>query len=82
VPARNYLILHPVETAGKLFAAINAMANICPSLSANQPGAVSQNMYFWKGGKLQCISRVDADTGQVNVDVSGAFAETLAALGG
>jgi hypothetical protein len=80
--ARNYLIFHPVESAGKLVAAMNAMAQICPSFSADYPGSITGDMYFWKDGELQCISRVEAETGNICVDVSGALAETLAALGG
>jgi len=80
VPSRNFLVLHQVETAGKLFAAINAMSGICPGLSQRYPGPVTADMYFWKNGKMQCISRVEAGTGNICVDVSGELAATLGEL--
>jgi hypothetical protein len=80
IPARNVLILHPVETHAKLFASLNVMSQLCPLLNQNYPGPVSADMYFWKDAKLQRISRIDPDTGNVLVDVSGGLAAALEEL--
>lgn len=80
VPARNYLILHPVTTSKKMLAAINLMSAVCPAFCKEYPGPINGNLYYWKDGVLQRISRDAPETGQVYVEFSGAIGAALAEL--
>jgi Tetratricopeptide repeat len=80
VPNRNNLFLHAVTTSKKMLAAINLMSTVCPAFCKEYPGPINGNLYFWKDGALQRISRDSPQTGQVYVEFSGAVGEALAEL--
>ncbi|MEE6177938.1 tetratricopeptide repeat protein [Mycobacterium sp. 050134] len=44
VPARNYLLVHPVTTAAKLLASLNVMSGACPLLRNQYPGPISAGL--------------------------------------
>jgi hypothetical protein len=56
------------------------MGQVGPGLSQHYPGSISENLYFWKGGKLQRISQVEADTGRLLIEVTGDFAAAIEEL--
>jgi Tetratricopeptide repeat len=79
-PARNWLVIHPVETTDKLLASIEVMCQVCPHNYKEFAGQISPNLYFWKDGVLERISREVPDTGQSYVEFSGALAAAFAEL--
>ncbi|SPM36832.1 Mycobacterium rhizamassiliense ORFan [Mycobacterium rhizamassiliense] len=80
VPNRNHLFLHAVSTSKKMLASINTMSTVCPAFCKEYPGPINGDLYFWKDGVLQRISRQAPDTGQYYVEFSGAIGTTLAEL--
>ncbi|OLP02197.1 hypothetical protein BVU76_11140 [Mycolicibacterium porcinum] len=78
-PSRNLLMVHPVRAAESLFAAVNAMAGECRTLSAGNPGPISGDLYYWNGG-LQRVTSVNPQTGAISVLVDGAFGDVVSAL--
>lgn len=79
-PARNHLFLHPVTTSKKMLASINLMSAVCPAFCNEYPGPINGNLYYWKDGVLQRISRDEPQTGQTYVEFSGAIGAALAEL--
>jgi hypothetical protein len=79
-PARNHLFLHPVSTSKKMLASINTMSTVCPAFCKEYPGPINGNLYYWKDGVLQRISRDEPQTGQTYVEFSGAIGAALAEL--
>lgn len=79
-PARNFLLVHQVDTASALLAAIDTMAAECGKLYANNPGPMSPDLYFWKHQRLQRIARVDVAKESIAVDVAGTLQDTLIEL--
>ncbi|BAX92630.1 hypothetical protein MSG_02486 [Mycobacterium shigaense] len=80
VPNRNHLFLHAVTTSKRMLAAINLMSSVCPAFCKEYPGPINGNLYYWKDGVLQRISREAPETGQVYVEFSGAIGTALAEL--
>lgn len=78
-PSRNLLMVHPIHAAGPVLAAVNAMAHLCQTLSAGNPGPISGDLYHWNGD-LQRITSLDPRTGTISVLAQGAFGDVLTAL--
>lgn len=76
-PSRNYLMIHEVVDAKCAIAVLNAMAPACLTLCERNPGPISGDLYFWKDGQLQRISRIEPDTHAISVEILGALAQTL-----
>jgi hypothetical protein len=81
-PSRNFLLIHEVVDAKGAVAALNAMAPAAVALCERNPGPIRGDLYFWKAGQLQRISRIEPDTQTISVEVRGALAETLDELTG
>jgi hypothetical protein len=79
-PARNWLVVHPLETTDKLLASIEVMCQVCPHNYKEFPGRISPNLYFWKNGVLERISRDIPEAEQSYVEFSGALATAFAEL--
>jgi hypothetical protein len=79
-PSRNYLMIHEMMDAKSAVAALNAMAPACLTLAERNPGPISGDLYFWKDGQLQRISRIEPTTQTISVEVRGALAQALEEL--
>jgi hypothetical protein len=76
VPHRGLLFLHRVGTSTLEAAPFIASATVS---AADNPlgGVVSYNTYFWYGGSVQPITRIDADNQSIALLVGGPFADAL-----
>ena len=75
VPDRQTLVLHVPVDAG-VMTALQTMAGSTARMWATAPGGVSPSVYWWRGGALTRISRVD-DDGGVAVDVHPELGDVL-----
>lgn len=77
VPHRGLLFLHRVGASTLEAAPWIASATVS---AAEHPlgGAVSHDTYFWYGGSVQPITRIDADNQSIALLVDGPFSDALA----
>ncbi|ODR21979.1 hypothetical protein [Mycolicibacterium porcinum] len=76
VPHRGLLFLHRVGTSTLEAAPWIASATVG---AADNPlgGVVSYDTYFWYGGSVQPITRIDLDSKSISIHVEGSFADAL-----
>lgn len=79
VPHRSLLFLHAV---GEFTSdAVGWLASVTVGQTENPPGgAVSRDTYFWHGGAVQRITRVDTQARSISLLRDGAFAEAMSQL--
>lgn len=79
VPYRSVLLLHAVGSAAPE-EAVSLLASASLRQAHDAPGGtVSHNTYFWHGGTVQCITRINPDTQTLEILVDGAFGEAYTA---
>ncbi len=60
VPNRHFVLFHIIET-GAVVAAINAIARFAVDAFGEGVSPISPEVYWWRGGRIEPLSYVDAD---------------------
>ncbi|MGL6236003.1 MAG: hypothetical protein ACRC20_11745 [Segniliparus sp.] len=74
VPSRHYLAAHPLRDKATFLEVVQKMGAYCQHASVNHQGPISGELYHWRGGSLQQITRVDPETKEGSIRIEGAFA--------
>ncbi|MDM8084476.1 hypothetical protein QUV83_06855 [Cellulomonas cellasea] len=77
-PNHSLIIVHPIEGLSVLDA-MRTLIGMAADQS-NGPGGLSDNVFFWRDGVLEQVTRRSEDGG-VTVAATGAFGEVLATFG-
>lgn len=77
-PNRHLVAVHPLQ-GPEVVAAMGVLVDLARGES-DQPGGISDQVYFWRGGTLQQVSRTGTDGG-VEVTVDGALQKAMLELG-
>jgi len=75
VAHRHQIALHPLD-GPEVVPVINALAGFAKNGFDEAPGGISPHLYWWHGGVLTRISRVDQDGG-IGIEVRPELAEAL-----
>ncbi|OHV04971.1 hypothetical protein [Mycobacterium talmoniae] len=79
VPHRSLLFLHPVGP--HTLEAVQWLAPVTLGQTQEPPGgAVSRDTYYWHGGVVQPITRLDNESAAIEIRVEGMFGEALSQL--
>lgn len=79
IPTRHHLLVHVVRGRGVL-AAIPYMANLATALDAEEPGAITNELYYvpWLGASQQITRH---EEGEIQILVNGVLQDTMAKFG-
>lgn len=79
-PSRHYLAAHPLHHKTVFIKVIEQMGAYCRHGAKNHEGPVTGELYHWRNGNLQRITRTDEETRQTVIDVEGPFAAAWSEL--
>lgn len=77
VPTRHVLVAHPLS-GPSCVAAMQTLLTIAQGESTG-PGALSDEVYFWRDGRIERVTYTE--DGHTSVEVAGAFGDTMRELG-
>lgn len=77
IPHRHLLMIHPVTNLKSTLAIRDMVGYTLRQIEDSPGGSISPHTYFWYGGHVQQITRIDTDENSIIVESQGMFGDAL-----
>lgn len=78
IPHRHLLMVHPVTNLKSALAVRDMVGYTLGQIEDAPGGSISAHTYFWYGGQVQQITRIDPEENSIIIESQGMFGDALA----